>query len=167
MPIQIDEPSAEPSAATDAVDLLMACHARIRRFSALAQRIAQRVVQGAAPDPTSVTAVRRYFTEALPLHAADEETLFLPKLGALVPVRAELSAQHEHIERLLPILSDRWSKVLDGARPDDLTELTTELTELLIAHITLEESTLIPTARAELSAEDHQHFVAAMHARRQ
>jgi hypothetical protein len=94
--------SAQPQGA---VDLLLECHDRIRAFLALALRI-----PGAAgEDPILVAEaaerVRRYFVEALPLHAQDEEESILPRLrGADPRVDAALAAMaREHLEHERPL----------------------------------------------------------------
>jgi hypothetical protein len=88
-----------------AVDLLLECHDRIRSFLALALRIPGAVEE----DPTLVAEaagrVRRYFVEALPLHARDEEESILPRLrGADPRVDAALAAMaREHLEHERPL----------------------------------------------------------------
>jgi hypothetical protein len=54
----------------DVVDMLAACHERIRTFSTMACAIAS-----GGDVREAAAAVRRYFAEAYPLHVADEEEL--------------------------------------------------------------------------------------------
>jgi len=56
----------------DLADQLLACHDRIRRFVALAARLA---TEPAAPEELAAAAriIARYFSESFPLHLADEE----------------------------------------------------------------------------------------------
>ncbi|HEY5939130.1 MAG TPA: hemerythrin domain-containing protein [Kofleriaceae bacterium] len=58
----------------DLADQLLACHDRIRRFVALAARLA---TEAAAPEELGAAAliIARYFSESFPLHLADEEAL--------------------------------------------------------------------------------------------
>ena len=84
----------KPSAADDAVGLLLECHERIRSFLALARRIAEVGPSEPGSVPEAAARVRRYFTEALPLHAQDEEASILPRLRGLdARVDAELEAK--------------------------------------------------------------------------
>ena len=66
---------------SDVVDLLLECHTRIRLFTALAARLggARGVSHGEIQD--TAFRVRRYFSEALPLHVADEEDSIFPRLA--------------------------------------------------------------------------------------
>ncbi len=53
MAIQIEPPNAHPDGPPDAVELLLDCHARIRRFCDLATRIAT----ADAPDTHSIATI--------------------------------------------------------------------------------------------------------------
>ncbi len=76
----------------DAVALLLECHERIRAFLALARHIGEARSSQAQPIAEAADQVVRYFTEALPLHARDEEEeSVLPRLRGKEPmVDAEL-----------------------------------------------------------------------------
>jgi hemerythrin-like domain-containing protein len=95
----------KPAHPAGAVDLLLECHDRIRSFLALARRIPGAVEE----DPTLVAEaaerVRRYFVEALPLHAQDEEGSILPRLqGRDAAVDAALATMvREHREHERPL----------------------------------------------------------------
>src|SRR5215475_8091586 len=96
MYVQIGSPK-EPS---DVVDLLLECHERIRNFLGLACKL------GKAQEPAmdeirdAASRVTRYFSEALPLHVADEEQSILPRLsGRSVELDETLQSMHsEHLE---------------------------------------------------------------------
>src|SRR4051812_30710357 len=77
-------PAGEPLLAA-----LLDCHSRIRRFSTLAIRLAE---ADAPPNEIAETAaaVHRYFTVALPLHAADEDLSIAPRLAVVAPELREL-----------------------------------------------------------------------------
>ncbi|WP_198104236.1 hemerythrin domain-containing protein, partial [Clostridioides difficile] len=72
--------TGKSAATTGPLDMLLACHDRLRHFSELASLLASR------PDASAddvVDAARRlctYFTVALPLHEADEEISVSPRL---------------------------------------------------------------------------------------
>src|SRR6185503_861481 len=69
----------------DVVDALLACHERIRRFSAMAVRIADAGGATELEIRDAAAAVRRYFAEALPLHVADEDEDLAPLLAGRDP----------------------------------------------------------------------------------
>src|SRR5690349_17228873 len=85
-------------------DALRACHERIRRFLAMAARLASDEI--ARDDDVWATAggVARYFDDALPLHEADEDDSIAPRLGDLPEVaamRAEHEAMHADVRALV------------------------------------------------------------------
>jgi len=124
----------------DVVDLLLACHARIRRFIDLAQR---------AGDDAEVRAtVIRYFTEALPLHVADEEELIAPRVAT-----GEMHAEHVSHEPLL-------ARLCAG----DFT-VAPELAVLFDQHLAAEERDVFPAVRG-LPQPEQDAIRAAMRARR-
>src|SRR5215471_4934129 len=96
MLIQIG-PSKEPS---DVVDLLLECHERIRSFAGLACRLADTREASHDEIRNAATRITRYFSEALPLHVADEEQSILPRLsGRTTELDAALKGMHqEHLE---------------------------------------------------------------------
>ena len=62
-------------------DMLVDCHTRIRRFCALARRLAE---GGPAAEVRDAAAqLHRYFSLALPLHVRDEEQSVRPRLERL------------------------------------------------------------------------------------
>lgn len=67
------------------VDMLTACHDKIRHFAALCDRLARHTAQHGADEQasTAAAAILRYFTVAAPLHHADEEEDLFPALQAL------------------------------------------------------------------------------------
>ncbi|WP_437681804.1 hemerythrin domain-containing protein [Sorangium sp. So ce131] len=166
-----------PEQPADAVDLLLACHQRIRRFTAAALRLPG--AEGAPADEVVETAaaLRRYFTVALPAHAADEDYSVRPRLldaGAPAEVRdalAEAAAQHEAIDAVIAELAADWRRVADA--PARLKELSSTLGEraarldvLFGAHLALEERTIFPAARRALSSGVQRQILDEMRARR-
>jgi iron-sulfur cluster repair protein YtfE (RIC family) len=149
------------------VDLLLECHARIRSFSDLAVKLGE--TRGADPAEIAEAAasVRRYFVEALPLHARDEEESVLPRLAGRDPVvDAALVAMHRdhvgHGEVLDPVLAICAELV---ASPDRHLELAPALAEAgrrmrahFEAHLASEEATIFPALAAV--ADDEQRRMA-------
>jgi len=161
------------------IELLLACHQRIRHFSGVAVQLAH--AQGAtAPEIAQASdGLYRYFSVALPLHEADENLSVHPRLRRAVP-EGELAGpaadamvdQHlaidELVERLLPL----W--VLTRSNPEKLPEVAGEmcaiaarLREIFDAHLKLEEETIFPALRKFLSQNELDEIVQEMQERRQ
>lgn len=153
--------------------LLAECHERIRSFSHLATRLGQR-------DDLALERVRedslrcaRYFTEALPLHVADEEESLLPRLRGLSPeLDAALSAMHrEHLEHesglaaLVAALGALGLRPGDAAAKRALREIATEVEGALELHLQAEERHIFPLV-SRLTAADQDAIMAELRARR-
>ncbi len=166
------------SAGQDVIDLLQACHQKIRHFSGVAARLAH--AQGVAPAEITQAAdgCYRYFSVALPLHEADENVSVHPRLQAALPA-GELAGpaadamvdQHlaidELVERLMPLL------VLTRSNPEKLPEVAGEmcaisgrLQEIFESHLNMEEEVIFPALRKYLSQEQLQEIVQEMQDRR-
>lgn len=155
------------------LELLSACHARIRRFARLALTVGARPelppaeVKGAAAD------CLRYFTEALPLHARDEEDSLWPRLAGLSPsldaTMAQARAQHLGHHLRLAALVEALRVV--QARPGDvlahrlLSAAASALETDFEEHLVLEESEIFPNLEL-LSAEAKELIVVELRARR-
>ena len=140
--------------------MLLSCHEKIRRFMATAARLA-----GAEEAPTTdvaeaAAALVRYFEEALPRHAEDEDESLRPRLEAAgyEGDLERLAREHEEIDALLEVLLRRWSML--AAEPARRAELapsllvpTRELANLFDRHLEWEEAHLIPRL-AELLGDD-------------
>ncbi len=163
-----------PRPAHDVVDLLLECHERIRSFTALADRLAH--TPGLAPAEVADAAaqVRRYFTEALPLHARDEEESVLPRLTGRDPlVDRELVAMTAEHGDHGPILA-RVVEACDAlaATPERHAEVAPELGRAarqlamhFAAHLAREEEVVFPAVRA-LPPVERAAIVAELRARR-
>lgn len=157
----------------DLVDLLVECHGRIRRFVALARKAGER---GDFPEREIVetcTSVERYFTEALPLHVADEEQSILPRLrGRSRDVDRVLSTMVEQhtdhrpmLGTLLDALARRRQRPADTTRGDELVMAATALEHHFHEHLDLEETALF-FAICALDPSVQQEIVGEMRARR-
>lgn len=160
-----------------AVDLLIGCHERIRKFTDMVAKVAH--AEGSPPNEISVAAqsAYRYFSISLPLHEADEEESVRPRLRELrdEKVTAALDAMtHQHhaiddlIERLLPLLT------ILSTSPSKLPELHGEictiskaLGEMFQGHLDLEENVLFPAMEARLDEQQQLRILQEMKSRRQ
>ncbi len=161
--------------AGDVVDALLECHARIRSFSALALRLSRagELAEGEARD--AAAAVHRYFAQALPLHARDEEDSILPRLrGREQALDAALEAmQREHGEHGPVVARVLAACAAVAERPAELPRVASaleaaavELERHFAVHLDAEERLVFPALRAHLPREVHQAVLAEMRARR-
>jgi iron-sulfur cluster repair protein YtfE (RIC family) len=139
----------------DLVDLLLACHARIRKFAALAVTVAQRQDFPGDEVAEACVQVHRYFSEALPLHVADEDESILPRLQGASPEidHALQTMRDQHVEhgpklRSLLRLTEALRVTSDAAAwKSELAVVADDLEQELHAHLAMEESILFPALR--------------------
>ena len=163
-----------PTTPEDAVGLLLECHDRIRTFLAIARRI------GAAPPDEQGLAdaaarVARYFAEALPLHARDEEESILPRLrGRDARVDEALAAMEDehraHGPPLAALVAACRTVAEAPARLDEVRAALAAATEALerefAEHLRREEGVVFPAMRRLLSPADDAAIVRELRARR-
>jgi iron-sulfur cluster repair protein YtfE (RIC family) len=163
------------AAPDDAAGLLLDCHDRIRGFLALAARIAQAGADDLESVPEAALRVHRYFTQALPLHARDEEESVLPRLRGRDPaVDAELLAMaREHAEHEAPVaaLTGACDEIArDPTRAPALLRgvgrAAAELERHFAAHLRREESVIFPALRRLLDPAADAEIVREIRARR-
>jgi hemerythrin-like domain-containing protein len=171
-------PVVEPKE-QDAVDLLLACHSRIRNFTAIAHRLAS--VKGAAPAEVAnaAEAVHRYYTVALPLHEADENETVYPRLRSAMaaagapPASVEaMVEQHGPIDDLVAELVPLWARLQSS--PERLSDVAPEmaakcarLQQLWNEHLALEEETVFPAIRVYIDEAGLRAMKEEMRARRE
>jgi len=165
----------EPPHTEDVVELMLACHGRIRHFLGLARAIGRGEAASADDLRDACDRTRRYFVEALPRHVADENESVLPRLrGRLEPLDATLEtlhAQHAdhapHVDALVRLLD---AIALDPTSPERRASLLVyaeSLTAELERHLEAEEVHLFPAMRALLSDAEKAQILAELRARRQ
>jgi iron-sulfur cluster repair protein YtfE (RIC family) len=165
----------KPAAPGDAVDLLVECHERIRSFLGLARRIAEAGPSDRSEVPDAAARVHRYFTEALPLHAKDEEESVLPRLLGKEPrVDAELmSMMQEHAEHEQPLgalvracqlLVREPARYAEVARA--IAVATDELDRHFSVHLRREEEVIFPAMRRLLDRAADEEIVKEIRERR-
>ena len=165
----------KPSAPSDAVDLLLECHVRIRHFVAMAQRLGG--ASGAAAPEIADTAQRvvRYFGQALPLHVRDEEDSLAPRLRGRDPLLdaaiAAMEREHgEHQPALAMLLAATSAVAVDPARHASLAvevrRAADDLARQFEDHLAQEEAVVLPAVRRLLDAETDAAIVQEMRQRR-
>ncbi|HEX8954352.1 MAG TPA: hemerythrin domain-containing protein [Polyangia bacterium] len=152
-------------------EMLTDCHARIRKFCALARRLAE----GGPADQVrdAATQVHRYFSVALPLHIRDEDESVRPRLErlgepSLSAALARMSAEHVEADRALVELLAQWSAIAaapDEARCRGTAGAAARLDEHLARHLHDEETVIFP-ALDRLPRAEWDAIVAEMQARR-
>jgi len=158
----------------DAVDLLLECHERIRKFLKMARAL------GAASGPSdeevrSVAGqVRRYFAVSLPLHIQDEHEDIARILGGagdeVASALATMDKQHGEHEPLLARLIEICDALVRepgqlASYTGELSALAARLTDELSHHLEAEERVIFPALR-RLPASEREALKAAMRARR-
>lgn len=156
------------------VELLLACHTRIRRFARLAFTVGARPELPAAEVKEAAAQCLRYFSEALPLHVRDEEDSLWPRLAGRSPtldaVMAQMRAQHfGHGVRLEALDSALEAVMQQPNEPNLHRQLAVAASALetdFEDHLRLEETELFPFLAEALPAEVQQTIVAELRARR-
>lgn len=164
-----------PGPAT-AVDLLRACHQRIRHFTDVISRIAAAEGEPEADVADAAKRVNRYFTIALPLHIQDEERTILPRLtgkdAAVDAALAEMAAEHlEHEATMAEVLSlttqvNEAPAELARFAPD-LARIATTLDSFWKVHLVREEQVIFPAILRLFDERAHTEAQAEYKDRRQ
>jgi len=158
-----------------ALELLLECHQRIRAFVALARKLATARHPAAGEVVEAAGGVRRYFAEALPLHAADEEESMVPRLrgrdpaldGALSVMRREHADHGRRVERVVALCAElAASPERHSALAGRLAEAAEQLERHFAAHLALEEEAIFPALKRALDPAADARMVAEMRARR-
>ncbi len=160
--------------ASDLLGLLLACHEKIRRFSALAVTLASASDLPGAHVADACAQCERYFSEALPLHVADEDESVAPRLREAAPSVIEaldaMSAQHRAHEPSLRALTDALAQLrVEGSSVETraaLLAVAEPLRDELEAHLTLEETTLFPLLKTSMTDGQREAIVSELRARR-
>lgn len=159
----------------DPIELLLACHDKIRRFTALTLKLRDHLAKcgpGTAIDAQAreaAQAILRYFNQAAPLHHDDEEQDLFPALKQLGQTTltahiARLAAKHTELTRLWQDVQHWLLATAAGEHypaPDTLNEFAGHYD----AHAQSEETNVYPGA-AQLTPSQVLQIAAAMVARR-
>ena len=160
---------------SDIVDLLVACHERIRFFIDLAVRLAQ--TTGASPEEIREAAARvvRYFSESLPLHVADEEGSVLPRLVGREPMLDRtletMCNEHDSHEPQLEWLLEICRTIQNAPEKlpemrEDLRDIASRLAGEFKTHLAQEEAVVLPAIKTLLSDQDRHDMLQELRARR-
>lgn len=155
----------------DPIELLRACHDKVRRFAGLALRLRDHLAAKGADDQAQEAAksILRYFDMAAPLHHEDEDLDLFPALRALGD--AVLTASIDELEAEHDSLGHLWRALrpwLTATATGQACETPVEVDEFATAyprHAGREEAEIYPAA-AGLSASQLRQISDAMVRRR-
>ena len=155
----------------DPIELLQACHDKVRRFAGLTLRLRSHVAERgpAAEAQEAARSILRYFDMAAPLHHDDEDRDLFPALRSLSQPELtncidELQAQHESLGHLWQALRPWLSATAEGQACPPPAEVD-EFAAAYPAHAAREEAEIYPAA-AQLSAAQLRQISDAMVRRR-
>lgn len=159
----------------DLGSLLLECHERIRNFVALARAIARHDGVTTAQVVDGCERVTRYFSQALPLHVADEEQSIEPRLRQLEPeldaaletMCQQHSAHESVLQSFLTALADLRASPDDRERRTHLGDIAAKLERDFAEHLALEEALIIPAIPRLLSESAEQAILSELRARRE
>ncbi|SMC16730.1 Hemerythrin HHE cation binding domain-containing protein [Andreprevotia lacus DSM 23236] len=141
------------------LELLLACHERIRRFCTLLERLGVHLATHGSDDMArdAATGILRYFDIALPLHHQDEDDDLFPALLAVAgsALQAELAALQQEHAQLLPLwppLRAVLVAVQAGASPAWPAAAAADFAARYHAHVSREETMVYPHAEQLLPA---------------
>jgi hemerythrin-like domain-containing protein len=154
--------------------LLLDCHTKIRSFARRAVELSTRDDLPASEVREQCASCERYFTEALPLHVADEDESLRPRMGQCSTAAAEalatMSAQHEEHRALLSALLVALGAMRDrGSDPETraaLAEVAPRLEREFEAHLAIEETVIFTEIATALSPEQRADVLRELRARR-
>lgn len=134
-------------------DHLVACHGRIRHFTSAAKLLGERW-EGRDQDVRDMArAVTRYFSIALPLHAADEDESIAPRLRRVAPTAvvealARMTEEHGPIEAAIAAALPFWTSLEEDPHDDAVRAACADAGHRLHAlfgpHLDAEEAIIFP-----------------------
>ncbi len=167
-----------PQASTEApLEMLAACHIRIRRQCDTLQRLVVHLNQhGCDTDARSAAAsVIRYFdTAAVHHHADEEEDLFPAMLESMAgsdavcirEMTSALAAEHRHLEAAWWALRKILLEISEGGSIALAAHTVEAFTGAYARHMQIEEDEVLPMADRLLSQHDIERIGRAMRLRR-
>lgn len=134
------------------VEMLTACHDKIRRFASLCDRLARHTAQHGADEQAraAATGILRYFTLAAPLHHADEEQDLFPALlvlgddGLTAATRA-LAEDHGRLDALWA-RARPWLEAVQQGSASPAPHALAQFASHYVQHAAREEREVFPFA---------------------
>jgi hemerythrin-like domain-containing protein len=159
------------------LEMLDACHARIRKQCSTLLRLKAHVATSGADEAARAAArsVLRYFDTAARDHHADEEQDLFPamleSMAGSDPVCIQqlidrLTSDHRELERLWRSVRTWLVAIEAGQQPASLPTEIGSFVDTYEQHAKLEDEELLPMAKRLLGAEDLDRIGRAMRLRR-
>jgi hemerythrin-like domain-containing protein len=138
------------------LEMLQGCHVRIRHFMQLSRTLAQATDASQNDIADAAASLTRYFSEALPLHEADENQTLFPRLYDAAPLGSPLREaaktmveQHRIIDELVTELLSLCGAIhrqpeLLPSLASRLKQVTSALDEVFTSHLHMEETVIFP-----------------------
>lgn len=165
-----------PSMQDEPLEMLVACHGRVRAFTDTLKRLATHLLQKGADREAALAAgnILRYFDLAAPKHHQDEESDLFPLLLAQAPDDAALAAdiarlraEHLQMGEMWLQLRERLLLVREGQPADLLSDdLAQRFADTYQQHAASEEQTVFQAAERLLDAAQLQALGRSMSERR-
>ena len=174
----ISPKTAGGSAPATPLQMLLACHAHIRHFVQLSRTLAGAEGAPGSEIAEAAEAIHRYFSQALPLHEADEnQTVFerlqgaLPRGHVILEAAETMIEQHAAIDELAAELLSLCTTL--SRHPEALpsvarrlNETSTALESIFNAHLKLEETVIFPALEELTTAAQKEEMAREMTGRR-
>lgn len=161
------------------LEMLVACHGRVRKFTDTLVRLADHLAAHGADEQArqAATSILRYFEQAAPRHHADEEDDLFPALLAAANERSDctglrdtiaaLTREHKELDAEWQSVRQQLQAVVDGQTADlHAGDLARRFAQRYQQHAGREESEVYPWAATLLSAADMARIADAMTQRR-
>ena len=157
-----------------AMNLLRACHVRIRSHLQLAERVLDPAGSIEARKDAGLQ-LARYFGIALPLHAEDEDVSLAQRVRDLAQPQVTaaletMEAEHVDVERHLGVLVPAWRALSETGvlpEPSRTAEQTRAFASLMALHLGQEEARIFPAMLAGFTGETWAEIHQEMKERRQ
>lgn len=127
------------------IDMLYACHGKVKRFCQQLLLLPDYLEQYGLNEANyqAVWQIRQYFSQAAPLHHADEEDNFFPVLLHYVPTAQadvdELARQHHVLHENWDLLHQQLNQLLDKQRIQIDVDVIQQFTQGYAKHVAIEE----------------------------
>ncbi len=161
------------------LEMLVACHGRVRKFTDTLVRLADHLATHGPDDQArqAATAILRYFEQAAPRHHADEEEDLFPALlqaagdrpdcTGLRDTVAALTREHEELDAEWQSVRQQLRAVVEGKAADlHADDRARRFAQHYQQHAQREESDVYPWAATLLSGDDMARIADAMTQRR-
>ncbi|MGC2210368.1 MAG: hemerythrin domain-containing protein [Candidatus Korobacteraceae bacterium] len=148
--------SHDAPAPSTALDMLQGCHDRIRHFLQLSRTLADAVDAPQSDIADAAASITRYFSEALPLHEADENQTLFPRLYDAAPLGSPLREAAKTMVEQHRMINEPVAELLSlcgniQSMPERLPSLAQRLRQVASAldkafasHLNMEETVIFP-----------------------